>query len=116
MQESLLANISQLEGGLKIVPTGRECSVPSGRIDILASDEQGKRVVIELKAGTADRDAVGQVLSYMGDLKAAEPKVSVRGLLVAADFTARAIAAARAVPNLGLRKYAFKFSFHKVGM
>jgi RecB family endonuclease NucS len=115
LQESLLANIAQLEKGLHVASKGKEHSVPSGRIDILASDAQGRNVVIELKAGTADRDAVGQVLSYMGDLQTAEPKISIRGILVAADFTGRAIAAARPVPNLELRKYAFKFSFHKAG-
>lgn len=115
LQESLLANIAQLEKGLNVVSKGKEHSVPSGRIDILASDAEGRSVVIELKAGTADRDAVGQVLSYMGDLQTTEPKIPVRGMLVAADFTGRAIAAARPVPNLELRKYAFKFSFHKAG-
>jgi RecB family endonuclease NucS len=113
LQASLLKNITQLEKGLKVGSRGKEHSVPSGRIDILARDMRGRRVVIELKAGTADRDAVGQVLSYMGDLQGSEPKSPVRGILVASDFTPRAIAAARAVPSLELRSYAVRFSFSK---
>jgi RecB family endonuclease NucS len=115
LQEALLKNIEQLEKGLTVAEDGKEHIVPSGRIDILATDSQQRAVVIELKAGTADRDALGQILSYMGDLHTAVAKTPVRGVLVAADFTARAIAAAKAVPSVELRKYAFKFSFHKAG-
>jgi RecB family endonuclease NucS len=35
----------------------------SGQIDITARDKAGSTVVIELKAGPADRDAVRQILS-----------------------------------------------------
>ena len=63
-------------------------------------------VAIELKAGIADRDAIGQILAYMGDLM--ESTVSVR------DFTARAVAAVRAAPNVRLVQYAFRFSFETV--
>ena len=84
----------------------------SGFIDITAEDKQGATVVIELKAGTAEHKAIAQVLSYMGDL-VSEAK-QVRGILVAGGFTDRAISAARAVPNLSLRKYAFKFSFQAI--
>jgi hypothetical protein len=66
LQNALRANIEQLEEGLKISDGGKEQIVPSGRIDITAEDQRGARVIIELKAGTADRDAVGQVLSYKG--------------------------------------------------
>jgi RecB family endonuclease NucS len=112
LQAALRANIEQLEPGLKITDGGKEQSVASGRIDIAAEDQSGANVVIELKTGSADRDAVGQILSYMGDL--AETKKSVRGIIVAGDFSARALAAARAVPNIQLKKYAFRFSFESV--
>jgi len=112
LQEALRANIGQLEGEMKVVDGGKEKTVASGRIDITTEDKQGRTVVIELKAGTADHKAIGQLLSYMGDLMTdGEP---VRGILVAGDFTARAIAAARAVPTVRLEKYSFKFSFEAV--
>jgi RecB family endonuclease NucS len=41
--------------------------VAAGFIDIMAEDKQGATVVIELKAGIADYNAVAQLLSYMGD-------------------------------------------------
>lgn len=50
---------------------------------LLAADAQQRRVVIELKAGTADGDAVGQILSYMGDIQVADAKTPVRGILIA---------------------------------
>lgn len=115
LQEALRKNIGQLEDGLKITDEGKERHVPAGFIDITAEDKQGRAIVIELKAGTADREALGQILSYMGDLQIADAKTPVRGILVAADFTARAIAAAKAAPNIQLMTYAFKFSFHKAG-
>lgn len=113
LQAALRANIEQLEHGLKIVDGNKEQTVESGRIDITAQDRNGATVIIELKAGTADREAVAQILAYMGDLmRTGKP---VRGILVAGDFPPRTYAAARAVPNLQLKKYGFQFSFESVG-
>ena len=113
LQSALRANISQLEKELKITDSGKERGVPSGKIDILAATSDGTYVVVELKAGTADGTAIGQILAYMGDL-AGEAKGKVRGILLAGDFSTKAISASKAVPNVELRKYGFKFSFQKV--
>jgi RecB family endonuclease NucS len=112
LQEALRANIGQLEAEMKVIDGGKEKTVASGRIDITAEDKQGNTVVIELKAGSADHKAIGQLLSYMGDL--IEDGKQVRGILIAGDFSPRAIAAARAVPGIALRQYAFQFSFQAV--
>lgn len=112
LQSALRQNIGQLEAGLTIIDDDREQTVASGRIDITARDESGAVVVIELKAGSADRDAIGQILAYMGDLMTSQQQV--RGLLIARDFTARAKSAARAVPNLRLVGYGFRFTFNAV--
>jgi RecB family endonuclease NucS len=109
MQDALRSNIAQLEAGLKIVDGGKEKKVASGFIDITAEDKQGATVVIELKAGTAEHKAIAQLLSYMGDVMT--DSKPVRGILIAGDFTTRALSAARAVPNIALRKYTFHFSF-----
>jgi RecB family endonuclease NucS len=114
LQLALRANIAQLEHGLKIIDDNKEHSVSSGRIDILAEDHSGARVVIELKAGTADRDAIGQILAYMGDVLDQAKGKNVRGILVARDFEARAISASRAVPTIKLKEYNFTFSFKDV--
>jgi len=78
----------------------------------LAEDQSGTQVVIELKAGTAKRDVIAQILSYMGDLT--ENASSVRGIVVSADFESPAISAARATAKIQLLKYSFKFSFEPV--
>jgi RecB family endonuclease NucS len=66
----LRANIEQLESGLSINDGGKEkIGLSRGRTDILAIDANKRTVVIELKAVTADRDAIAQILQYMGDLQ-----------------------------------------------
>jgi hypothetical protein len=111
MQSALRVNIHQLEPGLTIVDEGAERSVDSGFIDITAKDSAGAIVVIELKAGPAGQRAVGQILSYMGDVSAEEESSNVRGILIASDFDSKAKAAARIVPSLQLRRYNVKFTF-----
>lgn len=114
LNAALRQTITQLEPGMTVIDGGKERSVPSGRIDILAKDAQGCLVVIELKAVRAPRDAVAQVLAYMGDL-ASEGGTDVRGLLIAPDFDPRAVAAARMVPALRLMRFSFSFNFERVG-
>lgn len=113
LQAALRANIEQLERGLKITDGGKEKKVDSGFIDITAEDSNGSPVVIELKAGKADREAVGQILGYMGNLQLDLQK-PVRGIIVARDFDSSAVAALGAVANLQLKKYSFVFSFESV--
>jgi len=113
LQAALRENIEQLEPGLVIIDGGKEKISPSGRTDILAVDASKKNVVIELKVGTADREVIAQILSYMGDLQA-ETGDTVRGIVIAHDFTARAIAASKPVASIELRKYGFNFSFTNV--
>ena len=115
LQATLRLALDQLEPGLVQIDEGAERSVASGFIDITARDASGAIVVIELKAGVAGQRAVGQVLSYMGDIVEEEPDAPVRGMLIASDFDAKARAAARMVPALSLHRYAVKFSFEQAG-
>lgn len=89
LQLALRKSIDQLEPGLKIADDGKEQIVETGRIDITAEDASGTTVVIELKAGPADRETIGQILGYMGDMMVT--KKSVRGILVAGEFPSGAI-------------------------
>jgi endonuclease len=111
LQSELRREISQLETGLEIIDGGLERSVESGFIDILARDDLGALVVIELKAGMAKRDAVGQIAGYMGDLMAEESDTQVRGILVAADFDKSCQSGVRTIPTLKLKRYRFAFTF-----
>ena len=106
--------ISQLEAGLEIIDGGSERSVESGFIDILAKDSTGAFVVIELKSGLAKRETIGQVVGYMGDLLAEEANVSVRGIIVAAEFDKSCRSSIRVIPNLSLKRYRFSFEFEEV--
>ena len=110
LQEALKDNIGELEEGLEIISGGIEKSVKAGRIDILAKDEKGRRVVIELKADMAPLPAMGQILSYMGSLPD-DPEQPVRGILVANKFHRKLVFAAKAVSNVKLVKYSFDFKF-----
>jgi endonuclease len=111
LQAELRREIEQLEAGLCIIDEGLERSVNSGFIDILARDQAGALVVIELKAGLARRDSIGQITGYMGDLIEEEPDTQVRGILVAADFDKSCRSGVRAIPTLKLVRYRFIFAF-----
>jgi hypothetical protein len=117
MRVALRCSIEQLEPGLVIVDGGAERFVASGFIDITARDPSGVLVAIEIKTGAAGQRAVAQVLSYMGDLANEEGTGGrVRGILVAADFEKKALAAAKMVPNLLLRRYQVNFQFAEASL
>ncbi len=109
LQSALRANIDQLEEGLTVADGGSETKVEAGFIDILARDRHGVLTAIELKAETSRPDAIAQILSYMGCLAEREPQI--RGILVAGDHHPRVVQAARAIPNLSLKKYRYRFEF-----
>lgn len=113
MQTALRANIAQLEPGLEIIDGGSERHVASGFIDILARDRDGTTVIIELKAVKAPLKAQSQIASYMGDIME-ETGTLPRGILVAPDFEAKLISAARVMPSLSLTRYRYSFTFESV--
>ncbi len=110
MQSALRTNLSQLGAGLLLADNGNETQVEAGYIDILAKDSAGAYVVVELKAGVCRAPAVAQILAYMGCVKDKYGK-EVKGVLVASDFEKRVQLASKAVPNLTLKRYGFKFEF-----
>jgi Endonuclease NucS len=114
MQEALRRNIGQLDPTLRIVDEGKERRVEAGLIDILAEDDEGARVVIELKSGEAPETAVTQLLSYIGSLQDEDASRPARGMLIARSFSTRVRLAARAA-GIQLVEYGFSFSFRVVG-
>lgn len=121
LENFLVADLNQLERGLTLFEAdgklGRQLSAgPAGRIDILALDSSGALVVIEVKAGEADRQVCGQIQAYMGWVKeriaAGRP---VRGVIVASGFTERMKLAAGIIPTLSLKEYAVVFRFRDAG-
>ena len=67
--EESLTDYPGLIEQLKINPIGSQVVVEHGIIDILAYDPHDKTlVVIELKKGIVDENAVGQIMRYMSDI------------------------------------------------
>ena len=110
LQNAIRTDIGQLEPGLEIVDGGREARVEAGLIDVLAKDIHGVWTIIELKAEVARPSVIAQTLAYMASI-AEERGGAVRGIIVAADFDQRVELAARAVPNLQLKRYRYRFEF-----
>ena len=111
IEDHLVHHLGQIEKGLKLI--GRQVVTDIGRIDLLAEDSAGNRVVIELKVGDAKDSAVGQIARYLGWYAKADGK-SPRGLLIAANFPEGTQYAAAAIPTLQLLAYKVHFSFEKV--
>lgn len=113
VQEFLSANLNLLGlPGLTLIQT--EYQVPSGRIDILARDDDGTLFAIELKKGVATRDAVGQLQSYLGDLLSKEASRRIQGILVASGIDHAAMSALIATPTIEFWSYKTLFSFQRV--
>ncbi len=83
----------------------------AGRIDLLARDGNNQLVVIELKAGKAKDNALGQLLGYIGCLSVSEQ--NVRGILIASSFDSRVVFAARGLANVKLVKYQLSFNLQE---
>ncbi|MCI4461819.1 MAG: endonuclease NucS [Thermogladius sp.] len=76
----------------------REVRTSAGVIDILAKDSAGRYMVVEVKRGTATRDAVYQLYKYVVSVEK-EKGCKPRGVLVAPSFTPAALDSLR---RLGL--------------
>jgi RecB family endonuclease NucS len=110
----LTTRLSEIEPGLILVDGGVEYQTEAGRIDILAKDQTGGLVVIEIKAGKAKDSAIGQLLGYMGYLSLSNEQPKVRGILIASSFDTRAIYAAKGLPNVKLVKYQLSFNLEEI--
>ena len=110
IEDHLVNNLDAIERGLALV--GRQCNTDVGRIDILAKDVAGTRVVIEIKVGEAKDSAIGQIARYLGWFARAEGHAA-RGILIAGEFPEGVRYAATAIPALTLLLYKVHFSFER---
>lgn len=91
---------------------GYEFLTPIGRIDLLARHRREKRwLVIELKRDKSSDAVVGQVLRYIGWIKAhhAQPGESVEGLVIAARGEDKLHYALSATPLVSFKSYEVEF-------
>lgn len=111
IEDHLVHHLDTIESGLKLV--GRQVSTDVGRVDMLAEDSNGLRVIIEVKIGEAKDSAVGQIARYLGWYAKTEGKPP-RGILIAGEFPEGVRYAATAIPNVTLITYRVQFSFEMV--
>jgi restriction system protein len=89
----------------------------TGPIDILAiSKDKSEYLVIELKKGKTSDVVVGQILRYMGFVKAEllANGESVRGIVIALEDDLRLKNALSMVPNVSFYRYQIEFKLHEV--
>jgi hypothetical protein len=110
----LTTRLSEIEPGLILADGGVEYQTEIGRIDILAKEETGGLVAVEIKAGKAKDGALGQLLGYMGCLSSSNKQSKVRGILIASGFDARVLCAVRGLPNVKLVKYQLLFNLEEI--
>mgnify|MGYP000609408673 CR=1 FL=1 len=120
LQNFLIRHLELVEPGLKLYRdegiTGEEYPVGRRRIDILAVDSQGSLVVIELKVSKGHDRVIGQILRYLGSIKAdlAEEGQKVRGIIIAKDITDDLRLACSMTQNISLREYSISFALDDV--
>jgi hypothetical protein len=89
---------------------GIEYPTEVGPVDILAVDEQGNFIVFELKLTRGPDKTIGQLLRYMGWIKANLAKDrDVYGVIVAKDVHEKLRYAALLVPSVSLLEYEVDF-------
>ena len=88
MQAALASDPSVIEPGLTLVDL--EIPTDVGGIDLLARDAHGALVVVELKRGKANHEAVHQLARYVESVRSVWPG-AVRGVLAAPSVTAPAL-------------------------
>lgn len=91
---------------------GYEFPTPIGRIDLLAKHRREPRwLVIELKRDKSSDAVVGQILRYIGWIKAhlAQPGDAVEGLIIAARGEDKLHYALSVVPTVSFKSYEVEF-------
>jgi hypothetical protein len=111
MQAALRIEIDQLEPGLTITDDGAERSVDSGLHRYNGPRCFGRDSRHRAQSRTRRATSRRPDPELYGHVAAEEENETIRGILVASSFDAKAKAAARMVPSLVLRKYSVRFLF-----
>jgi len=120
LRDFLARNLEIIEGGLVLYEdegiTGIEYDAGGRYIDILAIDNNGAYVVIELKVSRGYDRVIGQLLRYIGWVKAnlAENNQLVRGIIVARSISEDLKIACSQVSGIELFEYKLSVALSKV--
>jgi endonuclease len=119
LQNYLARNLHRIEAGLRLYDeeeiSGLEFPAGGRFIDILALDNQGCFVVIELKVSRGYDRVVGQLLRYMAWVeKNMETSKPVRGVIVAKEITDDLKLAASRIPGVQLIEYEIEFKLRPI--
>jgi len=119
LRRYLTEHPERIERGMTLVSDFQEILPEGAGIpDLICRDEKGKYVAVELKAGQAEYDALGQVVSYKGAI-ISKTKSNVRGIIVASGFDDKIRFGAQIIDSQGLRlaelkKYSMNFDLEDV--
>lgn len=119
LQNYLSRNLERIEPGLRLYEeegiTGLEYPADGRFIDILALDRNNKFVVIELKVSRGYDRVIGQILRYMGWVKAnLAMGERVRGVIVASNISEDLKIAASLIPDVSLVEYELALTLRPV--
>ncbi len=113
LQTYLARNLSIL-GIPDAILVASEYQTEVGRIDLLIGSQNSTLWVVELKAGVAGRDAIGQIVSYIGAMRNEQPGKRVFGILIATDFDRSCLAAHSAVGDIALKRVRIEYALDDV--
>lgn len=122
LRDYLARNLHIIEPSLKLYTdegiTGVEFPVGGRYIDILAVDQAGGYVVIELKVSKGYDRVVGQLLRYVSWVKKnhAEPAQGVRGIIIAKHIGEDLRLACSEVPSVSLYEYSLSVTVKRVAL
>jgi hypothetical protein len=120
LRDYLARNLHLIEPGLKLYEDedvkGIEFPVGGRYVDILAVDNVGDYVVIELKVSRGYDRVVGQLLRYVAWVQKhhADPGQRVRGVIVGRQITEDLQLACHGLQNVSLFEYELSVSLKKV--
>ncbi|OLS62759.1 endonuclease NucS domain-containing protein [Pseudomonas putida] len=113
VETHLVRSLNSIEKGLSFVD--RQVNIDVGRVDIIAEDNAGRRVIVELKVGEAKDSAIGQIARYIGWYTRHDGQ-RPRGILIASEFPESVRYAAEAIPDLSLVEYKVQFAFNTIAI
>lgn len=120
LQLYLARHLDRIEPGLKLyeddTTSGLEVDAGGRRIDILATDQDGGLVVLELKVSRGYDRVIGQLLRYVNWVRQniAEPGQKVRGLIVCRTMSQDLRLACASIPDIELFEYQLSVTVSQV--